>query len=144
MTDRQGRFSVDDLPTDRALTVTAANDVNIANGISSLDIVLITRHILGIQSFTNPFQFIASDVNNNGSVSAVDLVGIRRVLLGLSADFDGRPSWIYVPENADLSESAMRNGVQTSITIPATDADAVDLNFIGVKIGDIDVSAAIE
>ena len=52
ITDNQGRFSLDQLPTDIGLTVIPSNDENAANGVSSLDIILVTRHILGLQSFT--------------------------------------------------------------------------------------------
>ena len=87
---------------------------------------------------------LAADVNNSGSVSAADLVGIQRVLLNLTSEFDGQPSWIYVPADADLSASTIRNGVQTAAEIAASEQDVQGLNFIGVKIGDLNDSASIE
>ena len=144
ITDGQGRFTIDELQTDVSLSVMPVNNENAANGISSLDIILVTRHILGTQSFTDPYQLLAADVNNSGSVSAADLVGIQRVLLNLTSEFDGQPSWIYVPADADLSASTIRNGVQTAAEIAASEQDVQGLNFIGVKIGDLNDSASIE
>ena len=126
------------------ISVAPFNNANVANGISSIDIIILTRHILGVQRLTGPYQLIAADVNNNGSVSAVDLIGIQRVLLGIASEFDGRPSWIYVPETADLSEASIRNGVQTAISLPASTSDAVNLNFVGVKMGDVNASASVQ
>ena len=143
-TDNQGRFSLDQLPTDIGLTVIPSNDENAANGVSSLDIILVTRHILGLQSFTDPYQLIAADVNNSGSISAADLVGIQRVVLNLASEFDGQPSWIYVPSDADLSASTIRSGVQTSVSLGASEENVENLNFIGVKIGDLNDSASLE
>ena len=143
-TDNLGRFSMDDLPIDIELSVAPFNNANIANGISSIDLILVTRHILGVQRLTGPYQLIAADVNANGTVSAVDLIGIQRVLLNITSQFDGRPSWIYVPEFADLSEASIRNGVQTAISLPPSTSDAVDLNFVGVKIGDVNASASVQ
>ena len=144
ITDGQGRFSIDGLPTNVSLSINPTNNENAANGLSSLDIILVTRHILGIQSFTDPYQLIAADVNNNGSISAADLIGMQRVVLSLSSEFDGQPSWIYVPADADLSATSISNGVQTAITIGASEQDVQGLNFIGVKIGDLNDSASIE
>ena len=143
-TDNQGRFSLDQLPTDLGLTIIPSNDENAANGVSSLDIILVTRHILGLQSFTDPYQLIAADVNNSGSISAADLVGIQRVVLNLASEFDGQPSWIYVPSDADLSASTIRSGVQTSVSLGASEENVENLNFIGVKIGDLNDSASLE
>jgi hypothetical protein len=144
ITDAQGRFTIEELQTDVSLSISPVNNENAANGISSLDIILVTRHILGTQSFTDPYQLLAADVNNSGSISAADLVGIQRVLLNLTSEFDGQPSWIYVPADADLSASTIRSGVQTSLTIAASEQDIQGLNFIGVKIGDLNDSASIE
>ena len=69
---------------------------------------------------------------------------MQRVVLSLSSEFDGQPSWIYVPADADLSATSISNGVQTAITIGASEQDVQGLNFIGVKIGDLNDSASIE
>jgi len=143
-TDNQGRFNLDQLPTDISLTILPSNNVNAANGVSSLDIILVTRHILGLQSFTDPYQLIAADVNNSGSISAADLVGIQRVVLNLTSEFDGQPSWIYVPSDADLSASTIRSGVQTSVSLGPSEESVENLNFVGVKIGDLNDSASLE
>jgi hypothetical protein len=35
------------------------------NGVSTLDLVMIQRHILSISKFTDPFNIIAADINND-------------------------------------------------------------------------------
>ena len=65
-------------------------------------------------------------------------------MLNLTSEFDGRPSWLFVPEFADLSEASIRNGVQTDVVIPVSQGDVTDINFIGVKIGDVNASASVQ
>ena len=43
-----------------------------------------------------------------------------------------------------MSESSIRNGVQTDVVIPVSQGDVADINFIGVKMGDINASASVQ
>ncbi|MEP7195791.1 MAG: redoxin domain-containing protein [Saprospiraceae bacterium] len=51
------------------------------SGISTLDIVLLQKHILGIKPLNN-LQYALADVNNNGTVSVSDISELRKLLLG--------------------------------------------------------------
>lgn len=66
-------------------------------GISTLDLVLISKHVLGIEPFANPFQLIAADENNSGSVTTFDILEIRKLLLGIKTNFTAG-TWRYVPD----------------------------------------------
>ena len=54
--------------------VTGGSTEDYLNGISTLDLVLIQRHILGQQLLDSPYKMIAADVNNDDKITAVDLV----------------------------------------------------------------------
>lgn len=62
---------------------------DVMNGISTLDLVLIQKHILGLQVLKDPYALLAADVNNNGIVSISDLIQLRRAILGLQTPFSG-------------------------------------------------------
>lgn len=66
-------------------------------GISTFDLVLISKHILGITPLENPFQLIAADENNSGSVTSFDILEIRKLLLGIK-DTLAAGNWRYVPD----------------------------------------------
>ncbi len=53
------------------------------NGVSTLDLVRIQKHLLGIEPLTSPYDLIAADANNSQSVSAIDLVELRKLILGI-------------------------------------------------------------
>jgi hypothetical protein len=68
------------------------------NGVTGADMLRISKHILNITPFSNPYQFIAGDVNNSGSVTTFDIVKIRRVILGIDENFSPVGNWRYVPK----------------------------------------------
>ena len=144
MTNSDGTFEINGLSTEDQIVLEPVNNENAGNGLSSLDLIVVRRHILGLEPFTDPIQFISADVNNSGSITASDLATMQRVLLNQSVDFRGQNSWIFVPASAQLTVDVLRDGVPQSITIaPGTD-DEGDLNFIGIKVGDLNGSATIE
>jgi len=54
-------------------TVVPSKENGILNGISTFDLVKITKHILGQEVFASPYQYIAADVNASGEVSTFEL-----------------------------------------------------------------------
>jgi len=114
------------------------------NGISTYDVLKITRHILGTESFTSPYNIIASDVNGNGKVSTSDVLALRRLILSIKEDFGAnQTSWNFIPANHQFSDPknplADYNGQGISFT--ALNDQVYDADFIGVKVGDINGSA---
>lgn len=72
------------------------------DGVFTSDIILILRHLLGIQPFDQSYQYVAADVSNDGSVSAADMSIIRKSIL---QQLDGYPSgitWKFEPNQLIL------------------------------------------
>ncbi|MCB9558051.1 MAG: hypothetical protein H6707_18195 [Deltaproteobacteria bacterium] len=66
-------------------TTFTCGDVNESGTVTTLDMVNIRKHILGIE----PLSFcgaIAADVNGSGTVTTFDLVNIRKRILGISSE----------------------------------------------------------
>ncbi|MCG8306680.1 MAG: T9SS type A sorting domain-containing protein [Cytophagales bacterium] len=59
-------------------------DSVIRHGVSTLDIVVARRHILGLSVFSDPYSYLAADVNDSKSITALDLVCLREFILGAS------------------------------------------------------------
>jgi hypothetical protein len=125
-------------------TVTPKLDKSPLNGISTFDLLLIQKHILGIQALNSPYKMIAADVNNSKSISTLDLIQLRKLILGLDLQFLNNTSWRFVdaayifpnpknpwaekfPEEVYINKTTSRNG-----------------NFVAIKIGDINASAKID
>ncbi|MDQ3142917.1 MAG: redoxin domain-containing protein [Bacteroidota bacterium] len=58
-------------------------DLDPLKGVTTQDIVLIQKHILGITLFNN-LQYAVSDVNGNFNVSSSDIVELRKLILGIN------------------------------------------------------------
>ena len=124
-------------------TITPHLDENDGNGVTTYDLVLITKHILAVQLLDSPYKMIAADANNSGSITTADMIQIRKLILGIYDEFPNNTSWRFVdadygfpdPSNPWLEEfPEFRN-------INNLSEDMLAENFIGAKIGDVNGSA---
>ena len=80
VTDATGEYEFI-LPVNGDYSVTPMRNDDVTNGVSTFDLVLISKHILNVQLLNSAYKVIAADANNSGSVSTLDLVAIRKVVL---------------------------------------------------------------
>lgn len=142
ITNEEGKFVFDPMINGGNYNVVPAKDGDDLNGVSTLDLVMIQRHILGLEKLGTPYKMIAADVNNSGNISASDLTELRKLILGLNAGFTNNTSWRFFdaahnfvdpfdPWRGSLSETYAIENLSSSM----------DLSFIGVKIGDVNGNA---
>lgn len=103
----------------------------VLNGVSTFDRVLISKHMLGTQLFTTPYQLAAADVDESGDISITDLMFIGSLIYALNLEIPGQ-NWLFFAEG--------NNQPATEFPITLT-ADLLDFNFIGVKKADVNNSA---
>jgi len=124
---------------DYNVTATKTSDVPAAQGVTTLDITLVRRQILGIAQLDSPYKILAADVNRSGNVSTLDITLMRRVILGITNNFPGG-AWLFVPSSVTFGNPSAPWGYDpvrryTGLTTPASGQD-----FIGVKLGDVNGS----
>ena len=120
-------------------------DDSFINGVSTLDLVMIQRHILDVERFDSPYKAIAADADNSGSVNGIDLVTLRKLILGIITElpFEQKP-WRFPVEDqqfADVNKpfpftevvNAQLNG----------ENESTDQNFVAVKVGDVNADAMV-
>jgi len=136
MTTQDGFYHFE-LPMEKAYTVTPQKNHNPLNGVSTYDLVLMTKHILGIQTFDNPYQWIAADVNQSKTITAFDLVQLRKLILAIDTEFANNTSWRFVEADYDFTTaSPITEDFPEQAQIDKLSGNKV-MNFIAVKIGDI-------
>ncbi|MBK8490848.1 MAG: T9SS type A sorting domain-containing protein [Saprospirales bacterium] len=142
-TDMDGAYVLT-VPEGSDYSVSALYDVAPSNGVTTWDIVLISRHILGVQPLTSPFKIIAADANHNESVTTLDMVAIRKVILQLETSFQNNTSWRFVDKDFVFPNPA--NPFQTVfpevINFNNLGADHLFADFVAIKVGDVNSSAA--
>ena len=138
ITGNDGGYAFPEMVVGGSYSVVPDKEDDAINGVSTLDLVLIQRHILGIQEFDSPYKLIASDVNIDGKISATDLLDLRKVILGKKNDFAGNKEWRFIDSGyqfADL-ETAVSEPFPENYDITPLSEDMV-IDFTGVKIGDV-------
>ena len=134
------------LPTaDNYVVKPFKTELNHLNGVSTYDLVLITRHILGTQPFANSFQMVAADTDASGTITTFDVIKLRKLILRIDENFTHTTPWRFVDANYTFpgtSPSSLPDFPQQR-ELNSEDPDANAVDFIGVKMGDVNGSAKV-
>jgi subtilisin-like proprotein convertase family protein len=142
--DANGNYSFASLPKANNFTISMTDNRNILNGVSTLDLVMIQRHILGIEVLNDPKKIIAADVDNNSKVTASDLVALRKNILGISNEFpNGQKSWRFITNNQVFTDPSKPFPFTEKYVYTQLNDNKVNQNFFGIKIGDVNNSAVV-
>ena len=142
MTDEDGLYAFRNMPLGGDYRVMPQLDTDYLNGVSTIDLIIIQRHILGIAPLDSPYKLIAADVNNSESINGIDLVELRKLILGIYTDLPMNTSWRFVAEAHEFAD------LRDPWLMPLWEAYSVTnlledqhLDFVGVKIGDVNSDA---
>ena len=141
MTQNHGEYIFTGVDVFDPKSIGAYKNNDILNGVSTLDLVIIQRHILGIQKIVSPYRLLAADINNSKAVSAGDLVSLRKVVLGVTNEFDNNTSWRFVPTSYVFSDPGFPFDFPEKINLDSIFEDKANVNFTAVKVGDVNNSA---
>ena len=83
VTATNGQYNFSNLILPSEFAVNAERNDNHRNGVSTLDLVKIQKHLLGIEAINSPYDLIAADADNSQKVSAFDLLELRKLISGL-------------------------------------------------------------
>jgi len=64
------------VPMNNNVTIAPEKNDNYANGVSTADLVLLQRHILGVKEISSAYSLIAADANNDEKVNTRDMLSI--------------------------------------------------------------------
>ncbi len=123
-------------------TLAPEKDDNHLNGVSTLDIILIQRHILGLSEFDSPYKYIAADVNNSRSISALDLINVRKLILGINDEFPNNKSWRMIKSDYNFIDPSKPLVSEWPETYYISNLETnMFVEFTGIKVGDVNGSA---
>ena len=131
-------------PSGTTYVLTPGKDGNDLNGVTTYDLVLISQHILSLNTISSPYKLIAADANKSNSVSALDIVELRKLILGVyDLGLPNTTSWRFVdkafvfpnPSNPFQTPFPEKRTVNNLAEIQLAD------NFVGIKVGDVNCSA---
>ena len=137
--DSLGTFWFSDVPGKDTCRLRPNYDENWLNGLTTLDLALITKHILGIAPLDSPYKIIAADANHSGNVTTFDVVQLRKVILGILDSVPGNTAWRFVPADHVFPDPTMPFSAPfpEHILLNRPDVDRPKQDFIGIRIGDV-------
>lgn len=139
MTDNSGKYSFEDLPAEKSYLITPAKNLDPLNGITTIDIIKLQRHVLGQEALNSPYKLIAADLDGSKKITTNDLLIMKKLVLHQINEIPGQPSWKFikksyvfpVPANPwyeTFPEKYEENHLMTN---------NYSVDFIGVKMGDL-------
>lgn len=143
ITDAAGSFVFEELPSCEVNGMTFLRNDDASNGVSTFDLILIQKHILGVSALNSPYKILAADVDRSDAVTTLDLIRMRKVILGIDDAFPNNTSWRFVvadhifsdpldPWADDFPEDLDFDGVLSADFMPTV---------IAIKVGDVNNSA---
>ena len=142
LTDTSGNY-LTNLPTGIDVSILPEKNNNHINGVTTFDAVILTRHILNVELLNSPYKIIAADINRSGTVTTFDIVEMRKLILNIYSNFPNNTSWRFVPTDHIFSNplNPFAEPIPEVININNLSEDITNLDFIGIKIGDLNNSA---
>ncbi|TVR79122.1 MAG: HYR domain-containing protein [Saprospirales bacterium] len=137
-TDIDGEYEFS-LPWGSTLTVSPEKDNNHLDGVTTISLIIIQRHILLIDTLNSPYKMIAADINKDGVISTSDLVEMQSVILGILPNFLNNTSYRFTPEDyvfANPSNPLLENWPEEKTYVNITQ-DSLNEDWVAIKIGDV-------
>jgi hypothetical protein len=142
-TNSNGTYSFNNLLLGGDYSVTPYLNATPLNGVTTFDLVLMSKHILGVTPLNSVYKRIAADVNRSETITTLDMIQLRKLILNIDTEFANNTSWRFVdaayafpnvtnPWAEEFPELLNENNLSGNV---------LNANFIGVKIGDVNGSA---
>ena len=112
------------------------------NGVSTFDLVLINRHIIGLQIFNKTWKYLAADANNSGTLTTLDIIELRKLILGTYDTLPNSTSWKFVISGCSLDSINPFNSACPASLVFQPEYMPEDMNFLGIKTGDVNGNAS--
>ena len=142
MTDANGAFNFASVAKNQDYTITPVKNDDVANGVSTYDLLLISKHILNVQPLANSYKMIAADANNSGNISTLDLIELRKVILRVQNEFTNNTSWRFIEKGHIFVDANNPFGnFPEAINYNNLSIDELTTDFMAVKIGDVNGDA---
>jgi hypothetical protein len=146
MSSPNGSFTFQNLKVGDDYSITPKKSGMAANGVTTFDMVLISRHILNVTTLDSPYKIIAADVNNSKSVTTLDLIQIRKIILSIDSEFANNKNWRFIPANYKFSnpKNPWADAFPEILNINNLSGNMANADFVAIKTGDVNNSANVD
>jgi HYR domain len=143
LTDGDGIYLLTDLVGGQNYSIKPTHNINWKNGVTTLDLLFISQHILSLQPLGSPEKIYAADANNSGTLTAFDIVQLRKIVLDALDTIPGGQSWKFIPANYVFPNqlNPFESAVPGTYELLGLDGNTQNLDFKALKTGDMNLNA---
>ena len=134
----EGQFLFPNMLKNQPYLLHVEDEGDYRNGVTTFDLYLIQKHILGFEPFTDINQYIAADANGNEKITAADIIDLRKLILGYYDELPDNSSWNFWDKNKSATLSSKSPYIQIDKLI----TDHLVWTFEACKIGDINSNSS--
>ncbi|GJM36319.1 MAG: hypothetical protein DHS20C18_53200 [Saprospiraceae bacterium] len=145
-TDATGSFLFQQVPGCNVQSLQLSKNDAANNGVTTIDLIFVQKHILGVAPLDSPYEIIAGDVDNNGQLTTLDLIRMRRVILGVTNEFPNNTSWRFIAADYEFIDplNPLDEAFVEVLEFNGLLGANQQQDFIAVKVGDVNSSANLE
>jgi len=131
-----------DVPLGSDVTASPVKDDNPLNGVTVNDLVLINKHILGVEKLNSPYKMIAADADRNGVIDSNDIIELRKLIVGIYTELPNNNSWRFVDKSYVFPDPSNPFATVFPESIIVQNIQSpVSAEFVGIKVGDVNNTA---
>ncbi|HNR06574.1 MAG TPA: hypothetical protein PKM27_04605 [Saprospiraceae bacterium] len=138
ITGNDGRYAFEGLQFNKNYQVVPARTGDWMNGVSTLDLVIIQQHVLGVKPLQSMYKLIAADIDHSSEVNVIDLVELRKLILGIYDKLPANPSWRFAEKSS--TDNRYPYAIREIIEMKGLLQSGFQHDFVGIKIGDVNQS----
>lgn len=142
VSNEEGHYAFPSMPFGGQYIVNPIKNDDYTNGVSTLDLVMIQRHILGIEDLNSPYKMVAADINNDEKLAASDLLLLRKLILGTISELPDVGSWRFIDASFEFADPSdvFAAPLPENYNIATLNSD-MTIDFIALKVGDVNGNA---
>ncbi len=144
MANSNGEYTLPEIPSGYAYEIVPEKKNSPLNGVSTYDLVLISKHILGLESLDSPLKMIAADANKSNSITTLDIVELRKLILGIYTELPKVNAWRFIDKSFGFPnpQNPFETAFPEKVGAAAILFDNPFCHFTGIKTGDVNQNAS--
>ena len=141
-TNDNGKFEIR-VSKDHNYVIKPQKNIHFMDGVNTLDYITLHNYVSGKQELTSPYKMIAADMDLNGKIDFIDVFKLGSMIINNGQNMPEEAiSWRFVDAKHEFSSPTdpLNGPFPEEMEVELKDEDMSSVNFIGVKLGDVDGS----
>lgn len=111
-------------------------------GVTTFDLIRLQKHIINEEPLDSPYKLLAADANGSGTVTTFDIIELRKLILNIQSQLPNNRNWYFIPADYEFEDPSNPFDADFPESANIDLANSLGVEFIAVKIGDLNDSAA--